>query len=174
MAAKIIMLRNLILLIVLSCGFLFHSFGQNDSSQNFQLPYPHGASPPSFGPIVGYRGFGNSFLELGLTNASGGHGIVGFEYSFLNNLKSGDANLSGFSMGYYKGFAFIETGIIGTVYTNFNYSNLYIRPHLGLGIGGIVTLCYGYNFSIGRNHFKEQISPHEFRAIARFPIGLFW
>lgn len=162
-----------ILVIAISIGFMSYCLGQNSSPLNTNDSFVlNSSSSPRIGPVAGYRGFKNSIAELGFTIAAIGHGIVGYEVSYLNNLKQGDENLSGISMGFYKGFAFFETGINGTIYTNFDQSQFCVRPYIGIGVGGIITLGYGYNFSPGKTHFKEQISPHEFRIIGRIPIEI--
>ncbi len=166
------MLPKIILFISILVGLISYCVGQSDTTNSTNYNVIN-KSPIGVGPVIGYRGFNNSLFELGFTIAGSGHGIVGHEFSFLNNLKQNNDNLSGFSLGYYRGFAFFETGINGTVYTNFDQSSLHIRPFLGLGLGGILTLCYGYNFSLSKNHFKDLISNHEFRLIARFPIGTY-
>jgi hypothetical protein len=156
-------------------GFCCTGRGQADSttikSDSTYFPLNRGRS--GMGPIIGYRGFGNHFLEAGITYAEvAGHGGAGIELSYLSNLKTGDEHLSAYSFGWYSGFLFFEKGINGTVYTDYKKARLYLRPYLGLGIAGIATVGYGYNFSIGKNIFKEQISRHEIRLIVRFPFGL--
>ena len=91
-------------------------------------------------PVTGYRGVGNHFLEVGITKYGATHGIVGLEASYLNNLKTDQENISGLSLGYYSGFAIFEAGINGTLYTNFDAFNLFVRPSFGLGVGGIITI----------------------------------
>lgn len=133
---------------------------------------PHDATD-GVGPIAAYRGFNNHFGELGITYAGFGHGVVGHSFSYLTNFKSKDEHLSGFSVEYYRGFAYFEVGINGTVFTNYKNLSSYIRPFIGLGFGGIYTLGYGYNVPIGHSYFKNEINRHEFRLIARLAYGPF-
>lgn len=125
------------------------------------------------GPIIGYRGVKSNMLEIGATFSQIGHGVEGFEVSYLNNLQFNEDRLSGFSAGYFRGFAIFEIGILGTYYTNFDQHGLYARPHVALGYGGILTIGYGYNIPFSTFDLKEQVARHELRFIARWAIGAY-
>jgi hypothetical protein len=125
------------------------------------------------GPILAYRGFNNHFLEVGITRAWASHGIGGIELSFLSNLRGKDERLHGYSFSKYLGFAFFEVAATGTLYTNYQQAKLYITPSIGLGIGGIATVNYGYNFSLGDSWINDRISRHEIRIVLRYPFGIF-
>ncbi len=154
----------------MSIFLVVSAFAQSyTSDSSFAIPR---RPPPGIGPTFGYRGASNHLVELGVTYAEAGHGVVGYDLAYVSNLKKGADHLSGYSFSFFSGFAFIETGINGTLYTNYEKYRLYIRPNMGIGIAGISTLSYGYNFSMGKNVFKEQISPHELRFIIRLPFGI--
>lgn len=140
----------------------------NSMSYGIVNPNRYKAHP---GVLIGYRGFRNHFLELGMMYAGGRHGITGFELTTISNLKKED-HLAGVSIGYFSGFAYMEVGIIGTVYSDFQNVTPYLKPSFGLGAGGFGTVNYGINIPIGRNHFKEQVSLHELRLIIRWPLSI--
>ena len=124
----------------------------------------------AFGPTIGYRGFRNHFLELGVFHAGVGHGMVGWELNLLSNLKKNDP-VHGLSVGYITGFAFFEVGLRGTAYTNFDQITPYAQPSFGMGWGGFATVNYGINIPVWKNHFKEQVSLHEVRLIFRWDVS---
>lgn len=126
-----------------------------------------------FGPVIAYRGFGGHFLEAGITAATGSHGIIGVELTYMDNLKKGDEHISGYSIGKYTGFLFFETGINGTLFTDYKSSRFFLRPYLGFGLGGIATFGYGYNFCFGKNIYKGEVPRHEFRLVFRLPFGTY-
>lgn len=124
----------------------------------------------AIGPIIGYRGFSKSFGEIGIALAAFGHGVVGYELTYMNNFKKSADNISGFCFGLYKGFAIFETGIQGNLFTNFSESKFYLKPFFALGIGGVATFGYGYNFTLGDKFMSDFMNPHEFRVILRIPV----
>ena len=164
------------LLFYIFCLISFVGFGQKDSTtynpEEEYIVYEVHMLRNGVGPVIAYRGFGSHFLEAGITVAAGGHGIIGLELTYLDNLKKGEAHISGYSIGKYTGFAFLEVGINGTLFTDYKSSRFYLRPSLGFGFGGIATLGYGYNFCFGKDIYKGNVPRHEFRLVCRLPFGM--
>lgn len=161
-----IRLYSALFLFLLNCTFIA---AQNTDSTTIeeiaQIPPYH---YHNYGITLGYRGFNQSIGEIGVTRMAIGHGVEGIELNYLSNFKSGKDHLSGYAIGFYRGFAIFEIGINSTLYTNYSQSSFYSRPYLGFGMGGFLTGSYGYNIPFGPNHFKSQINKHELRIILRW------
>ncbi|MEM7658727.1 MAG: hypothetical protein AAF399_21565 [Bacteroidota bacterium] len=162
------------------CLFLFLGFpllwGQNivdqatkDSLAQESQQIVENRYGDKWGPVIGYRGIRSPFLEVGITRAGGRTGLLGWEVSGYSNLSTSDP-LHGFSVGHFTGFAFFEIGARVNVLTNFERYRLYLQPSAGLGIGGYLTLNYGFQIPMGRHLFREQVSLHEIRAVFRWPF----
>lgn len=156
----------LVILFALNSGFLICQSSINDSIQYVEI---HGPSN-IIGPVMGYRGVGNHLAEIGLFFGTASHGVTGFDASYVTNFKKGNEQLSGISLSYFGVFAIFEAGVNGTLYLSRSDALMYLRPYFAMGIGGFITLGYGYNISLGKNVFRHQINQHELRLIVRIPV----
>ncbi len=138
---------------VFFCFLILGIRAQQDTSAVWEVPNRY--AEVNHAPVVGYRGFSEHWLELGWSRSVAGHGVVGFELTYANNLKSDSLNLSGFSLGYFK------------------HAQVTLRPYFGLGLSSFLSLSYGYNIPLGNPRFSDQINPHEFRLVCRIPID-YW
>lgn len=153
----------------LTCNAQSTGYQYNPKDSSFHIL----SARNGFGPTLGYRGIHPSFLEMGVTFAQIGHGVVGWELNYLSNLKFDDQYMHGLSLGYYKGFAIFEVGMNATSYSDFDHFNLTLRPHIDLGIGGLLVVGYGYNLPLLNSTLNDQINSHELRLMARWAIGAF-
>jgi hypothetical protein len=123
----------------------------------------------TYAPILGYRGGRNHFMEVGIGVMGIGHGVVGWEITYLSNL-SRNTPIHGAAIGYFRGFAFFETGLQATALSGPNSRHILFKPSLGLGIGGIATVNYGYNLSLFKLGTEVQPNRHEVRVVIRWPL----
>lgn len=123
------------------------------------------------GPLLGLHALQPAYIELGLTSVGIGHGVVGWDLSALRSLESERA-IWGVSGGYFAAFAYFEWGIRGTVMTNFAQTEAYIKPYVGLGIGGILTVQYGLNIPLMKRQPDPFARIHVVSLLGRWPIGM--
>ena len=143
-------------------------FAQGQSDQDSTNIFPN-RSRAEWLPVVAYRGVNQHFVEIGFSRAGVGHGIVGWEMTFANNLKASGENISMASMGYFSGFAFFEIGAHFSYITNYNIHVGSLKPYIGIGLGGFATAQYGYNALFGNSILKDELNRHELRICLRIP-----
>lgn len=150
------------------------------SSQSFGSPKQL-IKEGRFAYLVGYNYNKNHFGELGIvrgwrSNYNGSQSEMPaqqtlYPYASLSSEFLIDNNLIICpKLGYHIVFSFLHTGISIFSYTDFKQNKFGLRPELGLSLGGVVGVCYGYNLSTHNDTFG--ISNHNLSVKMIFGSGL--
>ncbi len=126
---------------------------QAQHTNDFHIGYNYVKDPITRGKldfIFGYQRLNNNTFELGI--ASGHRGYEGYSIVYSNYHLTTEHNFNadqytlGTKVGYKLSILFFDfTGQV-IYYTNFDKSNVALRPEIGLTFFGLLDLNYGYNF----------------------------
>ncbi len=131
-------------------------------TNDFHTDYNYIKDPISRGKldiILGYQRLNNNTFEFGI--ASGHRGYEGYAIVYSNYHLTTEHNFNvdqytlGTKVGYKLSILFCDFTGQAIYYTDFDKSNLAIRPEIGLTFFGLLDLNYGYNFMTINNDLNK-------------------
>jgi hypothetical protein len=135
---------------------------QAQQTNDFHTDYNYLKDPITRGKldfIFGYQRLNNNSFEFGI--ASGHRGYEGYAIVYSNYHLTTEHNFNadqytlGTKVGYKLSILFCDFTGQAIYYTDFDKSNVAIRPEMGLTFLGLLDLNYGYNFMTINNDLNK-------------------